>query len=112
MRETDEKDLIPSHLDVLPYLRAALAAVRGQGRAVEVKNFPACLLGEDRPALDNAQPKLVIDPAFWPEFMRNGFHQCVHKAYCGSRKCLGLNSAYVNKHGWHADILVPLPPEG
>ncbi len=112
MRETDEKDLIPSHLDVLPHLRSALAAARALGRAVEVKNFPECLLGDDRAALDNAQPKLVIDPAFWPEFMRNGFHQCVHKSYCGSRKCLGLNTAYVNKHGWHADILVPLPPEG
>lgn len=112
MRETDDKDLIPSHLDVLPYLRSALGDARALGRAVEVKNFPECLLGDDRTALDNAQPHLVIDPAFWPEFMRNGFHQCVHKAYCGSRKCLGLNTAYVNKHGWHADILVPLPPEG
>ncbi len=112
MRETDDKNLIPSHLDVLPYLRDAIAEARGQGRALEVKNFPECLLGEDGDALDNGQPKLVIDPTFWPEFMRNGFHQCVHKSYCGSRRCLGLNTAYVNKHGWHADVLVPLPPEG
>ena len=112
MRETDEKDLIPSHLDVLPYLRSAVRAAWALGRRVEVKNFPECLLGAEGEALDNGQPRLVIDPAFWPEFMRNGFHQCVHKAYCGSRKCLGLNSAYVNKHGWHADVLVPLPPEG
>ncbi len=111
MRETDDKGLIPSHLDVLPYLRDAIARAARHGRGIEVKNFPHCLLGEDGWALDNGQPRLVIDPAFWPEFMRNGFHQCVHKAYCGSRKCLGLNSAYVNKHGWHADVLVPLPPE-
>jgi MoaA/NifB/PqqE/SkfB family radical SAM enzyme len=111
MRETDDKALIASHLEVLPYLREALAEARALDRGTEVKNFPACLLGDDRAAMDNAQPKLVIDPAFWPEFMRNGFHQCVHKAYCGSRTCLGLNTAYVAKYGWHADVLVPLPPE-
>jgi len=109
MRETDDKDLIVSHLDALPYLRAAIARARACGRFVEVKNFPECLLGEDADALNNDQPKLVIDPAFWPEFMRNGFHQCVHRDYCGSRRCLGLNTAYVRKYGWQADMLVPLP---
>ncbi len=111
MRETDEKDLIASHLDVLPYLRAAIADARALGRVVEVKNFPECLLGDDRDALDNDQPKLVIDPEFWPEFMRNGFHQCVHRAYCTSKSCLGLNSAYVNKYGWHGDVLIPFVSE-
>jgi len=108
MRETDEKNLIPSHIDVLPYLKQAIAAARARGRSVEVKNFPECLLGDDGDALDNDQPKLVIDPEFWPEFMRNGFHQCVHRSYCESRRCLGLNSAYVDKYGWHADVLAPL----
>jgi MoaA/NifB/PqqE/SkfB family radical SAM enzyme len=108
MKETDEKDLAASHLDVLPYLRQALALARRLGRAVEVKNFPECLLGEDRDALNNKQPKLLIDPAFWSEFTRNGFHQCVHRDACGSQQCLGLNTAYVNKYGWHADVLVPL----
>lgn len=112
MRETDDKDLIASHLEVLPYLRAAISGARARGRAVEVKNFPECLLGEDRDALENDQPKLVIDPEFWPEFMRNGFHQCVHRSYCGARRCLGLNTAYVRKYGWHADVLVPFPTEG
>jgi MoaA/NifB/PqqE/SkfB family radical SAM enzyme len=111
MREHDDKGLIASHLDVLPHLREAIASARRHGRSVEVKNFPECLLGEDRAALDNAQPKLVIDPEFWPEFMRNGFHQCVHRSSCSSRSCLGLNTAYVNKYGWHADVLVPFPPE-
>ena len=112
MRETDDKDLIASHLEVLPYLRAAISGARARGRAVEVKNVPECLLGEDRDALENDQPKLVIDPEFWPEFMRNGFHQCVHRSYCGARRCLGLNTAYVRKYGWHADVLVPFPTEG
>jgi MoaA/NifB/PqqE/SkfB family radical SAM enzyme len=109
MRETDDKDLIASHLDVLPVLRKAIAKARALGRSVEVKNFPEWPLGEDRDALDNDQPKLIIDPEFWPEFMRNGFHQCVHHEYCGSKTCLGLNTAYVKKFGWHADVLVPFP---
>lgn len=109
MRETDEKDLIVSHLEALPYLREAIAAARRHGRSVEVKNFPECLLGEDREALNNDQPQLEIDAAFWPEFMKNGFHQCVHRSYCGSKRCLGLNTAYVHKYGWHADALVPFP---
>jgi MoaA/NifB/PqqE/SkfB family radical SAM enzyme len=111
MRERDDKDLIPSHLDVLPYLKRAIAEARSYGRSVEVKNFPECLLGEDHEVLDNDQPQLIIDPEFWPEFMRNGFHQCVHRSYCAARSCLGLNSAYINKFGWHADLLVPFPKE-
>jgi MoaA/NifB/PqqE/SkfB family radical SAM enzyme len=111
MREVDDKDLIASHLEVLPYLKQAIGAARRRGRSVEVKNFPECLLGDDRDALDNDQPQLIIDPEFWPEFMRNGFHQCVHRSYCASHRCLGLNSAYVNKFGWHGDVLVPFPAE-
>jgi MoaA/NifB/PqqE/SkfB family radical SAM enzyme len=111
MRETDEKDLIVSHLDTLPWLREAIAEAHALGRIVEAKNFPECLLGPDRGALDNNQPKLVIDPEFWPEFMRNGFHQCVHRRYCAAKSCLGLNTAYVNKYGWHGDVLVPFAAE-
>jgi MoaA/NifB/PqqE/SkfB family radical SAM enzyme len=109
MREADDKDLIASHLEVLPFLREAIGAARAHGRGVVVKNFPECLLGGDHDALDNRQPKLITDPAFWPEFMRNGFHQCVHRGYCGAQQCLGLNTAYVKKFGWHADVLVPYP---
>lgn len=111
MSESDPKGLIASHLDVLPYLREAIGKGRALGLRVEVKNFPECLLGEDADALENAQPKLLIDPDFWPEFMRNGFHQCVHRSYCGARRCLGLNTAYIDKYGWHADVLVPLAQE-
>ena len=108
MREVDDKDLIVSHVDALPYLREAIGAARALGRHVEVKNFPECLLGDDRDALDNDQPKLVIDPEFWSEFMRNGFHQCIYRSQCASQRCLGLTTAYVAKFGWHADVLVPL----
>ena len=79
-----------------------------RSRTVEVKNFPECLLGDDAEALLNDQPKLFIDPTFWPEFMRNGFEQCIHRSACGSTKCLGLNTAYIQKFGWQADALVPL----
>jgi MoaA/NifB/PqqE/SkfB family radical SAM enzyme len=112
MKAADDKSLIAPHAEVLPHLRQAIHAARALGRRVEVKNFPECLLGDDADALDNDQPKLVIDPAFWPEFMRNGFNQCVHRAHCGARRCLGLNTAYVNRYGWDADMLVPLPVDG
>jgi MoaA/NifB/PqqE/SkfB family radical SAM enzyme len=111
MKEHDDKDLIASHLDVLPHLRRAIERARELGRSVEVKNFPHCLLGDLGDALNNDQPELIIDPEFWPEFMRNGFYQCVHWRTCSSKRCLGLNSAYVAKHGWHADVLVPFGEE-
>lgn len=111
MRENDDKDLIASHLDVLPYLRDAIAGARERGITLEIKNFPECLLGSDREYLNNDQPELIIDPEFWPEFMRNGFHQCAHRSYCGAERCLGLNTAYIEKFGWHADVLVPFPPK-
>jgi pyruvate-formate lyase-activating enzyme len=107
MCEQDDKDLIASHLDVVPFLKQAISTARALGRAVEVKNFPECLLGEEHEALENHQPRLFIDPAFWKEFMRNGFEQCIHRAVCGSRKCLGLNTAYIRKFGWQANALTP-----
>lgn len=109
MSEADAKDLIVSHTDVLPHLAEAIRVARRLGRDVEVKNFPECLLGELSFALNNDQPKLFIDPSFWPEFMRNGFAQCAHRERCGSRKCLGLNTAYVRKFGWEPELLHPLP---
>jgi MoaA/NifB/PqqE/SkfB family radical SAM enzyme len=109
MSEKDDKDLIASHLDVVPYLKETIARARALGRSVEVKNFPECLLGDDRDALENHQPRLFIDPSFWKEFGRNGFDQCAHRAACSSRKCLGLNTAYIRKFGWQADSLIPYP---
>jgi MoaA/NifB/PqqE/SkfB family radical SAM enzyme len=109
MSEQDEKGLVASHVEALPFLRDAIARARELGRGIEVKNFPECLLGADRGALYNDQPKLFIDPAFWTEFMRNGFHQCVYRERCASEKCLGLNSAYARKYGDHADVLTPFP---
>ena len=111
MSERDEKNLIASHLDALPLLRTAIDSARALGRGVEVKNFPECLLGEQRGALYNDQPELYIDDAFWTEFARNGFFQCAYRERCGSQQCLGLNTAYVRKYGWHEDVLRPLMGE-
>jgi len=110
MGETDERGLIAPHGAVAPYLRRAVLNARARGRSVEVKNFPECLLGSEADALDNNQPQLFIDPAFWPEFLRNGFGQCHHRPACGSRRCLGLNTAYIARYGWDAETLAPLPP--
>jgi len=109
MAEDDPKDLAARHSDILPYLREAILKCRTQGRFVEVKNFPECLLGELGDALVNAQPMLVIDPDFWKEFDRNGFYGCPHQATCGSTECLGLTTAYKAKFGDEADLLSPLP---
>lgn len=110
MSEADEKDLLASHAEIAPYLREAVAAARALGRGVEVKNFPQCLLGDDGSALVNTQPQLLIDPAFWPEFMRNGFYQCVYRDRCASTECLGLSTAYIAKFGYDERILRPIPP--
>ncbi len=105
MKEDDDKDLIASHVEVRPFLKEAITKAPALGRAVEVKNFPECLLGELHDALENHQPKLFIDPSFWKEFERNGFEKCAHRDVCASKRCLGLNTAYVRKFGLQADAL-------
>jgi MoaA/NifB/PqqE/SkfB family radical SAM enzyme len=108
MSESDDKDLVASHREIAPYLREAVSRVRALERGVEVKNFPECLLGDDGAALMNTQPQLFIDPAFWPEFMRNGFYQCVYRDRCESTECLGLSTAYIAKYGYEAEVLRPI----
>jgi MoaA/NifB/PqqE/SkfB family radical SAM enzyme len=108
MSERDEKGLVARHADVLPYLREAVIRARELGRAVEVKNFPQCLLGDIGDSLVNAQPELHIDDAFWREFERNGFYQCVHRDACASKECLGLNTAYIARFGTEAEALAPI----
>lgn len=112
MTETGDPRLMVSHLEVAPHLRQAIRLARSYGRAVEVKNFPHCLLGSESDALRNDQPELRIDPRFWNEFNRNGFHQCLFRDTCGSAQCLGLNTAYARQFGWHADELRPIPRAG
>jgi len=108
MSENDEKDLIAPHNAILPYLKCAIAMNHERGVNVEVKNFPQCMLGKDGKALLNEQPLLYIDEAFWPDFMRNGFEQCVYRDQCSSEQCLGLNTAYIKKFGWERELLKPI----
>lgn len=109
MHEEGDPKLLVSHFEVLPFLRRAIRQARAYGREVETKNFPHCLLGTESDALVNDQPELRIDPRFWNEFNRNGFHSCAFRDVCGSKQCLGLNAAYVKHYGWHEDELMPLP---
>ena len=111
MSEVDDKGLLASHLAALPFLKEAIAQAQATKRGIEIKNFPECLLGGDKALLHNDQPELYIDGAFWVEFMRNGFYQCKHRAQCTSTQCLGLNTAYVKKFGWHQDELSPFRPK-
>ena len=108
MREDDEKNLIAPYPLIKPYLMEAVALARSLGRGVEVKNFPECMLGELGPVLRNVQPQLYTDEAFWPEFMRNGFYQCVWRERCTSVECLGLSTAYIRKFGLEEAVLKPL----
>ncbi|MBS0126832.1 radical SAM protein [Aestuariicoccus sp. KMU-90] len=108
MAEEDDKNLVARHTDVLPHLRVAASRAQALGRAVEIKNFPPCLLGDLAHLVLNEQPELHIDPAFWPEFMRNGFYQCVHRDRCAATDCLGLSTAYIGKFGWEAARLSPM----
>ncbi len=109
MEEDGHSDLLAPHTDVRPYLKTAIQKAREYRRHVEIKNFPACLLGEDARYMSNDQPELRTDPNFWTEFNRNGFHQCAYRDVCGSKQCLGLNSAYIKLYGWMEDVLSPLP---
>jgi hypothetical protein len=94
----------------MPILLEAVEAAQALGRCVEVKNVPECLLGTHSDILVNDQPELMIDPAFWNEFARNNFERCIHRAYCGTRRCLGLTDAYVKKFGWEEDFVSPIRP--
>ena len=110
MRETDEKNLIVRFGDLTPVLFESIELARSLGRRVEVKNVPQCLLGPYKDVLVNDQPELMIDDRFWDEFARNGFDQCVYRTSCCATNCLGLNTGYIKKYGWEADVLVPQGP--
>lgn len=111
MEEEGDPELLVSHFLVRPHLLEAVRLVRELGRYAEVKNFPHCLMHDCADALRNDQPELRIDPRFWNEFEKNGFHQCVYRDVCASSQCLGLNAAYAKHFGWHEDQLNPMPRE-
>ena len=108
MQERDHKNLIVRHTDIQPYLISAIGKAKAQGRNVEVKNYPQCLMAEHADVLINDQPELLIDPEFWRQFERNGFYQCLQADHCSSEECLGLNQANTAKFGWEEKLLTPV----
>lgn len=110
MHERDVKNLIVPYATLMPHITRAIQASVARGRKVEVKNIPECLLGNLRQHLVNDQPMLLIDPAFWTEFDRNGFYACPHRAQCHSKQCLGLTKAYIDRFGTEEALLSPLTP--
>ncbi len=108
MNEHDSKNLIAPHAKMLPYLLEAVELAKKKDISIEIKNFPECMLGESGNLLHNDQPQLFIDPAFWTQFMRNGFYQCIYREQCSSTQCLGLNTAYIEKYGLEAELLHPI----
>lgn len=108
MREQDEKNLIAPYHALVPVLQEAADIAMSQGRRIEIKNVPECLLGAHGHLLENAQPELHIDPAFWQEFSRNGFHLCPAREQCRSQRCLGFNAAYLEKFAGQVEAVTPL----
>ena len=108
MRERDDKNLIVPYAELMPVILGTIEDCAALGRGVEVKNVPKCLLGQWQAALVNTQPMLIIDPEFWTEFDRNGFHSCVYRDQCAATDCLGLTEAYIARFGDERDILSPI----
>ena len=108
MSRSDDKQLLADYRQIVPYLRDACRRADALGVAVEIKNVPQCLLGEDAHRLENGQAELLIDPAFWVEFDKNGFYRCPHRANCAAQSCLGLSEAYVTRFGDMAADLRPV----
>ena len=112
MSRSDDKLLLADYRDIVPYLNEACRRADARGIAVEIKNVPHCMLGQDADKLENGQPELLIDPAFWIEFDKNGFYRCPHRDRCASRACLGLSEAYISRFGDMAETLRPMSAPG
>jgi MoaA/NifB/PqqE/SkfB family radical SAM enzyme len=108
MAEEDVKNLIVDYKELMPYVHKAILACHTYNKSIELKNIPECLLGNHRETLVNEQPSLFIDPAFWMEFDKNQFHQCVYRDQCRSQTCLGLTEAYIRKYGHEENSLYPI----
>jgi MoaA/NifB/PqqE/SkfB family radical SAM enzyme len=107
MSRSDDKQLLADYRLIVPYLKQACVRADARGIAVEIKNVPQCLLGQDDWRLDNGQAALLIDPDFWVEFDKNGFYRCPHRERCASKACLGLTEAYIERFGDMAGDLAP-----
>ncbi|MBK9030484.1 MAG: radical SAM protein [Myxococcales bacterium] len=94
--------------DAAPHVQRAVAAGLARGLAMTVKYFPRCLLGELAHVHSDAQPRLIIDDAFWQDYPTYG---CLFEGVCADAAaddgCSGLADAYVRRFGWEEDALRP-----
>lgn len=103
----DERELLVPMARLAPALRAALDRAKALGVPRVVKYVPRCLLGEHGDCVDNAQPDVVVVEDFYDLYPR---FACLYEAKCEhSETCLGLTHAYITKHGWESERLVPIP---
>ncbi|MDC0740799.1 radical SAM protein [Polyangium mundeleinium] len=92
--------------DVRPHLIGALRLALQNGIPPVVKWFPRCLLGPFARYLDDAQPKALIDDAYWT---REPAYSCIYEGICADAgsACSGLSHSYVEQHGWEETLLSP-----
>lgn len=105
----DERGHLVPVSTLAPRLHDALATCGRLEVPASVKWFPACLLGEYRPLLDNSQPTALIDLDYWATTPP---HACLFEGVCSEAQsrwhCVGLSHSYVNRFGWEEETLVPL----
>jgi len=105
--KADERGLIVELQELGPKLVAALDRADALGIPCAVKYVPVCLLGRHADVVDNTQPDVVIVEEFYDLYPK---FACLWEAKCEhSERCLGLTHAYIHKHGWEQDRLVPTP---
>ncbi|MBL8620519.1 MAG: radical SAM protein [Myxococcales bacterium] len=105
---TDARDQLVRVTDAAPHVRQAVLDGLARGLAMTVKYFPRCLLGDVAHVHSDAQPRLVIDDAFWQDYPTYG---CLYEGVCAAANvddgCSGLADAYVRRFGWEEDALTP-----
>lgn len=106
MSDKDEKNLLVDVKLVLPFLLSGISIAKENGIDVELKKFPACLLGKYSDLVCNDLSKIFIDSKYWTKFHGNKW-SCVLSNECKLKNivCDGFPEAYVKKFGDEKDIL-------
>lgn len=111
MGKEDKNDLLESFKNIKPHLLEAIELGKDKKTKIVVRNFPECLLGSFKSALDNS--RLYMDSnsraRLLPAIIKaNEFGQCLFRKNCQSSECNGLTTAYIRKFGWDEDELMPI----